>query len=423
MARLAPARLPVPPIAATMAPMNVSQDQPVATGGQDGQKVRRRIVFYIPGYDPRGPGHYHRLYTSEAAKQAAINDLQVDVGPRHNADACESQWKLTTGAGIADYRFLRYDDIMRARWPKTTPAILRDILHYTGAFLRRGVFARVLRLSWPMFVTISYAPALLAAALLVALAVAAASALIVPWYGATLIGAIVLAACLALRPIIEPRVNAFWLARILNFIADQGNGTADGIEARTDDFARRIAAGLNANDADEVLVVGHSVGTQIAVSACARALATAPPAAKLSLLTLGHTIPLIGLQPPATAFRAELAALAADPRCDWIDVSAAIDSACFPLTDPVVGSGLTQPTPESPKPKLVSARFPKLFTPATYAMIRRDFSRAHFQYLMAAELPGDYDYFLITAGTLRLADRFAHLASVADFNRFRLSRA
>ena len=67
----------------------------------------------------------------------------------------------------------------------------------------------------------------------------------------------------------------------------------------------------------------------------------------------------------------------------------------------------------------MSARFNKLFSPETYATIRRDFLRTHFQYLMAAELPGDYDYFLITAGDITLAERFAHLDSVTGFNRFR----
>ena len=122
-------------------------------------------------------------------------------------------------------------------------------------------------------------------------------------------------------------------------------------------------------------------------------------------------------------FRADLKQVAEDPRIAWIDVSAAIDGACYPLTDPVWASGLAQADPERPSPKLVSARFPKLFTPESYARVKRDFSRAHFQYLMAAELSGDYDYFLITAGDRILGDRFRHLASNTSFNRFRLGRA
>lgn len=387
------------------------------------ETVSRRIVFYISGYDPRGASHYHGLYKAEAAKQAAINGLAITVGPRRKVDDIESVWTLATRTTAIDYRFLRYDDIMRARWSKSAPAILRDILHYTAAFLRRGVFVKVLRLSWPTFITIGYAPGLvLLAAVLAALAwLVAAQFMPVAW--ASLAAVAVLVLCLALRPWLEPRINAFWLARILSFIADQGAGADPRIEPRIDAFAARIAAALAQTEVGEVLVVGHSVGTQIAVSAVARALATAPAQANISLLTLGHTIPLLGLQPQANAFRCELTSLAADPRVTWIDVSAAIDSACFPLTDPLAGCGLIQPDTAQPRPKLVSARFPKLFTPQTYANIRRDFSRAHFQYLMAAEIAGDYDYFLITAGDRRLGERFAHLASVAGFNRFRLGPA
>jgi hypothetical protein len=71
---------------------------------------------------------------------------------------------------------------------------------------------------------------------------------------------------------------------------------------------------------------------------------------------------------------------------------------------------------------LLNARFAKLFRPETYAVLRRQFQRAHFQYLMACEIPGDYDYFLITAGNKTLGERFRHLKSVEGFNRFRLGK-
>ena len=75
-----------------------------------------------------------------------------------------------------------------------------------------------------------------------------------------------------------------------------------------------------------------------------------------------------------------------------------------------------------PKPKLLSARFHTLFRPETYASLKRDFRRSHFQYLMAAELPGDYDYFLITAGDQTLDARYSHLDSVTGFDRFRFGK-
>src|SRR5881227_849362 len=107
------------------------------TQEEEPQPVRRRIVFYISGYDPRGPAHYHGLYKAEAPKQAKLNGLRIDLGPRRKVDHIESAWTLATAATTVDYRFLRYDDIVRARWSKTTLAILRDILRYTKAYIER----------------------------------------------------------------------------------------------------------------------------------------------------------------------------------------------------------------------------------------------------------------------------------------------
>ena len=95
---------------------------------------------------------------------------------------------------------------------------------------------------------------------------------------------------------------------------------------------------------------------------------------------------------------------------------------CFALTDPLWAVGLRQPDPANPKPKILQAHFARLFTRDTYARIKRDFYRLHFQYLMASELPGEYDFFQITAGDRTLAQRYAHLANIADFNRFRSKR-
>lgn len=310
---------------------------------------------------------------------------------------------------------------MRRRWSRTGLAVLRDILHYSTTFLVRGVFARMARISWPVFVTSLLAPSLVLLALLLSLLSAIAAAGFAPWPVAVAAGMLVFAGCVRLRAVIEPKIAAFWLARICAFISDQGCGKAPDMEARSDAFAALIADELEKGAADEVLVVGHSVGTHIGVAVCARVLERLGEAdRRFSFLTLGHTIPLLGLQPAAHEFRRELARVAADPRIAWVDISAVMDGACFPLTDPVWGSGLTQPDPARPKPKVLSARFPKLFTPATYRQIQRNFSRTHFQYLMAAELAGDYDYFLITAGDMTLEQRFAHLQSVTGFNQFRL---
>ena len=47
-----------------------------------------------------------------------------------------------------------------------------------------------------------------------------------------------------------------------------------------------------------------------------------------------------------------------------------------------------------------------MFAPAVYDELKRDKRRLHLQYLMAGDLPAEYDYFAITAGPLTLARRY-----------------
>ena len=377
-------------------------------------RVARRTVFYVEGYDPRGPAHYHALYRDEAARQAQVNGLAMTVGPRRKIDQMSSGWSVSSPESETRYIFLRYDDIMRERWPKTGAAVLRDILRYSLAYLRRGVFAAMFRLFRPIFYFAILAPALVLAAVLLAIFAGVAAGLLLHWAAGLAATVAVFTGLVALQPRLDPHIEAFWLARICAFTADLADGIP-AIEARTDAFAERIAAEVMRKQTDEVLVVGHSVGSFIGASACARALTRmGKTEGRISFLTLGQSIPMYSVQPKASSFRAELTQLTADPRLTWVDVSAPSDGLCFALTDPISASGLKQADPENPKPVLMSARYVKLFSPKTYAAMKRDFYRHHFQYLMAAELTGEYDYFLITGGATSLAARYADHDAAPD---------
>lgn len=61
---------------------------------------------------------------------------------------------------------------------------------------------------------------------------------------------------------------------------------------------------------------------------------------------------------------------------------------------------------------MCTPRFHKLFRPDTYRWLRRNKMRMHFQYLMAAQLRGGYDYFAM----------LTHAGPVEDFVRKRLLR-
>lgn len=83
--------------------------------------VKQRHVFYLSGFDPKGPAHYHRLYADEAAKAAALGGYTVQVGKRRKLSEHAAGWSVEyRGPGTADsgpvhteFEFLRWDDIVR----------------------------------------------------------------------------------------------------------------------------------------------------------------------------------------------------------------------------------------------------------------------------------------------------------------------
>jgi hypothetical protein len=140
----------------------------------------------------------------------------------------------------------------------------------------------------------------------------------------------------------------------------------------------------------------------------------------MSLLTLGGSIPMLAWWPQSQWFRDELAAVATHPGLDWIDFTIAQDGACFALHDPVDSSGIAHPDGAEPKPKLLSAKLFDLYSPEAFQAVRHNWYQVHFQYLMAGERLGEYDYFAITAGPLTLPERYGHRATTRNFDRFKL---
>lgn len=394
-------------------------------------EVRRRCVFYVSGFDPKGAGHYHALYREQAALQAQAGGLAVDVGPRKRQPNGNAAWTLRADdAGMpveTHYEFMRWDDVVRAHWPRHTWELWRDVITTTVFNLRHGSLWAMYKLSWPPAFAL-FVPFLLLFGVVAGIPQLGGVAGWAAWraFGhpgpAIVAFALVAAMVIWLGLALESRYSMYWMMRSYAFTAQQALGRTPDLEARLDEHAQRLADRLGEGRDDEVLVVGHSSGANMAASIVARALRRLPavaPRPTLALLTLGQWIPLLGLLPQAGSFRKELADLATAPGLDWIDFSAPPDGCCFALTDPVGGSGVVVPGRLPDRPKLLSPRFAEMFDTAAYQALRRDKFKLHFQYLCASQRPVEYDYFRITAGAQALAQRFAGSASVTDFDRLR----
>lgn len=416
--------------------------------------ARARLAIFVGGFDPRGARHYHQLMRSEAQKQAVVSGKrQYVVGNREKWSSCEGEksahsvWSIeqqdAAGNESTDFLFFDWHDQVRANWPESRATVFREAWGTYAAIWRlrqwlKPIHEQARFTLWALAYPIVY----VALVFLLGVGVGAALGAVADSLlesGAWAAGVALLAWALVCRGgfVLDGHLHVSWLLRILNFARISSERTFPVLDARMQALAAEVARGMRQGRWREVAVVGFSVGSVQAVKLAealrqhmdadqqvsAPSVIGSPPL--VSLVTLGNCIPLFGLFPGAAAFRRTLKELAQDKSVYWADVSSPSDSVCFGMCD-VVGlslreDGLREAMPAQadaglsggPQQKaaqwglnpqaVCSPRFHKLFHPASYRWLRRNKMRMHFQYLMAGEIAGAYDYFelLSSPGLLR----------------------
>jgi hypothetical protein len=174
-----------------------------------------------------------------------------------------------------------------------------------------------------------------------------------------------------------------------------GNST---IEKRLDKLAAEIVAATRNSDADEILIVGHSLGAALAVDLLDRALkldnALGRRKIPLTLITIGSSILKIGLHRAATRFRATVERVAMSPGIFWGDYQARIDLMNFYNCQPMAEMGLS--VENDPVVRLVEIG--RMLEHATYRRFRLDFFRLHCQFVSGNDKRAFYDYFMLVCG-------------------------
>ncbi len=402
-------------------------------------QVKRRRVFYIPGYDPMPPRRYRELYRTEGAAQAEISGY--DIGVSAGITDSDFSWNVAAHIDGADVAarvdVLRWTDIVTDSMSGTIPATYLQLLKTAWIYIGTGTLRRLMWMRKGPVIAAFYPVALLLLQLIFALwlgvflggnlrelvlwifsligvnGAATGFASVVwqaVWWLTTVIKyAILFGVTYFLLRWFKSKDNklfAYYLMHDYAFSAAKWGVYPPELDERIDVFADKIAQALQP-DVQEVLVVGHSSGAFIAVSALARLLRDdrlPNDGPELALLSLGQVIPMVSFLPEATQLRADLAYLAEHDWITWVDVSAPGDGCSFALCDPVSVSGVA--TEEKRWPLVISAAYTQALSEARWKELRWRFFRLHFQYLCAFDRPKDYDYFQITAGPLTLADRY-----------------
>src|SRR6056297_957408 len=372
--------------------------------------VRRRRVFYIPGYDPIPPRRYRELYRKESAAQAGISRYEISILP--------SDAKVRFGWGVkarmdgaeveTQVEVLVWSDIVKDSMDQGILATYAQLIRTAATYIGTGALFRLMRLRKGPVIAALYPVGFLLAqlglALLSAWILGQGLALLHPL--AAWGGLVVVPLILEWFRRMDGRFFAYYLMHDYAYSARHLGANPPELEARMAEFTAEIAQALQ-GECDEVLVVGHSSGAHLGVSILAdliRAGRVPADGPALSFLSLGQVVPMVSFLPRARRLRGDLRYLSTRHELTWVDVSAPGDGCAFALCDPVAVTGVA---PENKRwPLVLSAAFTQTLSPARWKELRWKFFRLHFQYLCAFDQPGDYDYFRITAGPQRLGERY-----------------
>lgn len=385
-------------------------------GARDTGLVRRRRVFYIPGFDPLQTRRYRQFYRQEGPRQAAISGYGLEVGAK--PPGIPHGWSVTAqidGEAVrAEVEVLVWADIINGSMRRTIAATYGQMLRTAWIYVASGALFRLGRLRKGPTLAALYPVVMLSLqAVLAVLAGAGAGlglAAVLPGVLGVVLGLLAggaLAwAVLRLFQRTDHRFLAYYLMHDYAFSARYWGAYPPRLDRRMTEFGARIRAALAEEGVDEVLVVGHSSGAILGVTILADLTRAGLPegGAVLSFLTLGQVVPMVSFLPEARRLRADLAHLSMEEAVTWVDVTAPGDGCAFALCDPVAVSGVA---PEGKRwPLVISAAFSQTFSPERWRAMRFRWFRLHFQYMCAFDRPGDYDYFRITAGPLTLGARF-----------------
>lgn len=397
-------------------------------GGKEHTKVRKRKVFYIPGYDPIGPRRYRELYRTESKKQCEISGHKIDVTGRKQGSE-RYGWDVKAEIdGIeteTSFDFLLWSDIVQDSQTRSILATFMLLVRTAWIYLSTSTLRSLgkARRS-PIFVALYPVFALTLQFNLAALtgwAVFVIVNLVMPWFVAFCAGLFLFWLTLKIFRKLDTSFFAYYLMHDYGFSASKMGANPPELELKITLFAKSILDALE-EDWDEIMLVGHSSGAHIGISVMADVIRAAPRALlengpNLALLTLGQVVPMVSFLPKADRLRADLHSLSKRKCLTWVDVTAPTDACSFALVDPVAVSGVAPNDGSQLWPIVMSAAYNRTIDPERMEMMKTEYFKLHILYLCALDYPEQYDYFAITAGPTSLAERYDGYKSSPQTNR------
>lgn len=389
-------------------------------------KVAKRAVFFIGGYDPKTPAAFFNRMQREITRYEALWNVKASIAPvqvtsdgeigsvRISAQSDSEGWSTST-----DFHFLVLDKIVLADFARFLPVRLLKYLICFFDFLLTGTAFRFFGSAWrfALYFLFPFLAVCFFALLGFGAAITARHLLDIAWLGETLIGLAVFFLALA---VLGKRWSVNHLMDLWSFSLNFFRGRRPDAEALMDRFARRINQRVSSGDYDEVLIVGHSTGGMLMLDVAARCLALdggfSAKAPSVSLLTLGSTALKAGYHPAAKAFRQGVQMLVDDEQLQWLEVQCLTDVINFYKTDPVTEMKLQRAEGRS-FPIVRSVRVKDMVLPDAYKRIKKNLFRVHYQYVFGNTKTYWYDFYQLCCGPVPIVAR-AESQAIIDTNQW-----
>jgi hypothetical protein len=380
-------------------------------GGEERTIIAKRLVFHLGGYDPITPHVAARLrFERELARFEHTWSIKASVGALHeNAD--QAKWSVFTRGPNwyveTDYRLVRWDDVIESfsrqtiwrRFPRGVIAFLD--------FVWGGALWGYLRTNWYYAIFFFYPFLMFGCFIAAAYQVGA-----VAWHRSHSVPLSAAAGLFAMPALMLGPWRWLHLDVLFDdwiFARDYIRTGNSIIEERLDNLAREIILAADSSGADEILVMGHSLGAVLAVDLLDRALKLNPflgtTGSPITFVSIGSSILKIGLHRAASRFRTAVERVAQAPGIVWGDCQARVDIMNFYNVDPMAEMSL----PSKPGPVIRLVEFSRMLEPDMYRRIRLRFYRLHSQFISGNDKRAAYDYFMLVCGPV--SARYQTIAS------------
>jgi hypothetical protein len=362
----------------------------------------KRLVIQFTGYEGLHPKAVRVRHAQALKDFDRLWHAKTKLPPmKDESDDCGSLTATTNGNGWqTETEFCQFGtaDIFDDYAARSTPMrMLTGFRAFMNIFFT-GTLLRYLLTSW-RFVMFFMWPFLLSIVIIAIAALIASAPMLAGFPSWNLVWSLPLAAVIATLLVRWPGDRFF-----MSYLLDDWSAAYDRIYSRNDKlkarrraFAEALKKKIEESNADEVIIVAHSLGTVPAVEALADVQRERPDLLTnqpVSMLAIGSCLLMIALHPKARDLREDVRVVMNESPVLWSEFQVLTDIIHFYGSDPAKALKI-----KAEKPSLIHRiRFKNVHSENRYKRSKGNFFLMHLLYMRGAEKKNFYDFGMFLHG-------------------------